>query len=160
MKHKLLSIFLALCLNVFAQNSIKFLSSDNLSQAIGYKSLNDDYKISVVNETQNGATDIVINKHDNNNNIVWSKKYDLSSNSNDFAFDFMIDADKNIVVVGGYNPNYSFMLKVESNQGAILFSKSITNASKGLQNKILRIYQMSKKIHQPSIRVPSHWHQL
>ncbi len=144
MKHQLLSIFLALCLNVFAQNSIKFLNTENLSQAIGYKSLNDDYKISVVNETQNGATDIVINKHDNNNNIVWSKKYDLSNNSNDFAFDFMIDGDKNIVVVGGYNPNFSFMLKVESNQGTVLFSKSITNASNGLQNKILRIYQMNK----------------
>ena len=144
MKHQILSIFLILSLNVFTQNNIKYLSSDNLSQAIGYKSLNDDYKISVVNETQNGSTDIVINKHDDNNNIVWSKKYDLNNNSNDFAFDFMIDGDKNIVVVGGYNPNFSFMLKVESNQGTILFSKSITNASNGLQNKILRIYQMNK----------------
>lgn len=144
MKHQLLYILLAFCFNVYTQNNIKLLSSNNLSQAIGYKYLNDDYKISIVNETQNGSTDIVVNKHDYNNNIIWSKKYDLTNNSNDFAFDFMIDNDNNIVIVGGYSPNYSFILKVDSDQGAVIFSKSITNSSNGLQNKILRIYQMKK----------------
>jgi hypothetical protein len=132
-------------LDLFSQNSSKVLSSNNISQAVGYKQRNSNSLISVINEVVGGKGDIVVSSHNIDNQIMWSKKFDLESQKNDVAYDFIIDRDGNIVIVGACVSSHCFILKLDGNNGSILFSKKI-NTPTHVSNRLNRIYQMRQNI--------------
>ncbi|MDP2175330.1 MAG: gliding motility-associated C-terminal domain-containing protein [Bacteroidota bacterium] len=119
------------------------LNSNKLSLCIGTKKVADNQYISVINEISNNKGNIVVNKLDNNLQLQWSKNYDLGNQTDDKAYDFIVDRDGNIVIVGAIIPTHTFVLKINSNNGTVIFAKIINNINNSASNRLNKIYQMS-----------------
>lgn len=145
MKIKILILFILFHnVSLKSQSNISTIYAGNLSQSIGLKQLDSNKFVTVINETSNSNGDISIVYLNVNNQIIFTKSYDLGNNSNDKAYDFIIDRDKNIVIVGSFSPYHSFILKIDGSDGSVIFSKYVRNQNSSLSSRIQRIYQMNK----------------
>jgi gliding motility-associated-like protein len=127
-----------------AESEISNYSSGNKSFCIFYEQLNNDTFISVVNEVVNGTSDIVVSKHVRNK-IIWSEKYDLNLNSFERAYGAYLDKTENaILIYGSVEPTHIFLVKININDKAIMFSRLIKNTT---NNPSCRMYKLIKLRH-------------
>lgn len=84
-------------------------------------------------------SDIVTIKYNSNGDIIWSKKYNGASNSNDFVGDMAIDSSENLYISGSsfiQGSGDNFLIIKYDNNGDTLWTESYNGPGNGNDNSV------------------------
>jgi len=98
--------------------------------------------IIVSNTTVGAKSDIVVTKTNLDNTVVWSKNYGSVLNNIFKAYSFIVDRAGDIVIVGAQENVASIVFKINSNNGNLIFGKTLFFRNRQPSNRYYKIVQM------------------
>ena len=114
----------------------------NLVKPIGVIQQSNQSLIIVSNATDGSMNDIIVTKTNLDNTVVWSKNYGSVLNGIFKAYSFIVDRAGDIVVVGAQENVASIIFKINSNNGNLIFGKTLNFRNRQPSNRYYKIVQM------------------
>jgi gliding motility-associated-like protein len=129
---------------LFGQIGTLELISTGMNEPIGLKQLDNQHYISVSNKTNSNPREISVIKLNKASQVIWAKNVKLDNTFHSFAVDFIIDRDGNIVIVGTVLTIKGFILKINGNDGSVIFAKTSNYKNTHQDNRYRKIIQLEK----------------